>query len=1168
MAIPLRMKGEVIGVLNLGDTAVGRFSSDDLNLLEPIAAVAASATKNAQLFNQAQRQQQIAESLRQVSTIINSSLDLETLLTQIIEQLRQVVEYDSSGLFLVDNDNLVLLSGADLTGSFIGTKIPLTSNNLTLRPFYQKQTVVIEDVQTDPGWEPWNDEIKVRSWMGAPLTLDNEPIGVLTVDRFVTHGFQETDVQMLQAFATQAAVAIKNARLFNQEQHQRRISESLRQVALVLNQNLDQSTAIDKILGHLEQVVQLDSAAIFLHDSKDECLVLVSGSKLAKLHVGNKLALSDQVPGVLVFKEKTSVLIPDTHKDSHWPREIWANIDYIRCWMCVPLLADNETIGVLTVDNKTPNTYTTEDLKIVQIFANQTAVAIRNTRQTRLTRQALHETRTLYLTGSILAKTPNIQHGIQQALGECLRALNLKQGTITILNTDNQSGTLYALYQDGQPQLVGNPVQLVSTAYQMIIQSGEPLVITDAATDPVLTDVREFVSAFDIKSVLLVPLLVRGQVIGLMGVDATDTPHHFSEREISLVQAVADQIATALENSRLLEREQQQRQIAESLRQVAMVLNSSLNPQEVISKILEQLWLVIRFDSAGLFLVEDDDLVLSGGANLAQEIMGYRISLFSQVKTAQVYRHKHPFITEDVRVDPHWEVDATSGKIISWMAAPLLIGNVAIGVLTLDSFKANTYNQNDAQVLQAFANQAASAIQNARLFESTRVALEQTETLYAASLALGVSMNLQEVLEIILTELRKVVPYDSASVNRRKGDILQIIAGTGFNDSAVVIGLAMNLNENDLMRKLVTEREPIIIDDTSKLPDFALNPKLKLVIKGWMGVPLLFGDQVIGSLGIDKQEPDFYTPEHARLAMAFAAQAAIAIENARLFNEEHRQREVSDQALTDLKATQNQLVVHEKMASLGMLTAGIAHEIKNPLNFVTSFAKLSIELAEDLQELLKDESLSQKTQLEIDQLLKDLQYNAASINEEGQRANSIVQSMLLHSRFGISDSQKTDINALVAEAVTLAFHSMRAKNTDFDVVITTNYDPTLKPLIANPQDLSRVLVNLVNNAYDATREKQLATNNDYQAELAVSTKNLPSTVEIRIKDNGSGINPQKKDKLFTPFFTTKPAGQGTGLGLSISYDIIVQEHQGKITVDSKEGHYTEFIISLPKNMEG
>jgi signal transduction histidine kinase/streptogramin lyase len=273
-----------------------------------------------------------------------------------------------------------------------------------------------------------------------------------------------------------------------------------------------------------------------------------------------------------------------------------------------------------------------------------------------------------------------------------------------------------------------------------------------------------------------------------------------------------------------------------------------------------------------------------------------------------------------------------------------------------------------------------------------------------------------------------------------------------------------------------------------------------------------------------------------------------------------------ENALENLKATQQQLVTQQKLASLGQLTAGIAHEIKNPLNFVNNFAALSVDLAKELEETLQPEKdkISPEKLATLEDILHHLKNNAEKINHHGKRADGIVRSMMMHSRGRTGQREMTDVNYLLDEAVNLTYHGLRAQDISFNVAIEKQYDETIGKIEVVPQDLQRVFLNIINNACYAAHEQKARLGEGFSPKLSVHSKNLGDKIEIRIRDNGSGIPQDLREKIFNPFFTTKPAGQGTGLGLSISYDIIVQQHKGEIKVETEEGKFTEFVVRLPR----
>jgi signal transduction histidine kinase len=344
-------------------------------------------------------------------------------------------------------------------------------------------------------------------------------------------------------------------------------------------------------------------------------------------------------------------------------------------------------------------------------------------------------------------------------------------------------------------------------------------------------------------------------------------------------------------------------------------------------------------------------------------------------------------------------------------------------------------------------------------------------------------------------------------------------------------------------------------------------------------VPLKQLDRSVASITrgeLNVAMPPSGVPEIAAMTGTLGMLRDSLIERDRLERERQRAekdtraaRDTAEAALHDLKAAQANLIQAEKMASLGQLTAGIAHEIKNPLNFVNNFASLSVGLMDELNQAAAPAlaSLDERRRSEVDEASGMLVDNLRRIVEHGKRADNIVKSMLAHSRSGGGDRESVDLNALVDESLNLAYHGARAQDQNFNITIERSYGENIAPVALVPQDMTRVFLNLFGNAfYAANKRRREANDGEFRPTLTVTTRDLGKAVEVRVRDNGSGIPIEIRDKLFQPFFTTKPSGEGTGLGLSISYEIVTKQHGGTIEVSSRVGDFTEFVVCLPRGL--
>src|SRR5262245_55950173 len=510
------------------------------------------------------------------------------------------------------------------------------------------------------------------------------------------------------------------------------------------------------------------------------------------------------------------------------------------------------------------------------------------------------------------------------------------------------------------------------------------------------------------------------------------------------------------------------------------------------------------------------------------------------------------------------------GYAISWsLIGPVKEIEARLNQLAAGDFtqRVHVANRDELGALAANVNRMCDEL--GRLYQQIEASLQQqTATADVLKVISRSTFDLRTVLQTLIESAARFCDADKAIILREKEGAFYRSEAYGFSREFMDYfkNIPIEADRGSASGRALLEGRVVHIADVTADPEYTMVEAQRLGdYRTILCVPMLREGMPIGVLVLTRSDVRPFTDKQIELVTTFADQAAIAIENVRLFESvEARTRELAA-SLEDLRTTQDRLVQTQKLASLGQLTAGIAHEIKNPLNFVNNFSGVSSELIDELQNTLKSIPFDDKARTEINELTETLRGNLDRVVQHGKRADAIVKNMLLHSREGSGEHRVVDINALVEESLNLAWHGARAEKQGFNITLERSFDPTAGEVDLFPQDITRALLNLISNGfYAASQRKVESDGGDYVPILAASTKSLGDRVEIRIRDNGAGIPPGVKEKMFNPFFTTKPAGEGTGLGLSISHDIIVKQHGGFIEVETQPGEFTEIKVILPR----
>ena len=840
----------------------------------------------------------------------------------------------------------------------------------------------------------------------------------------------------------------------------------------------------------------------------------------------------------------------------------------------VPMVVRNDVSGYVSIQNlDREKAFSKNDIKLLETIANSMSVGLENARLFNEAEQRNAELAVINSVQQGLVAQMDLQ-GIYDLVGNRLRDLFDAQVTgIYSFNQETGMEHFHYLFEDGE-RLYPEPRPLNQIRY-WIIKNKSLLLVNEDADNKIQEITGEKHVAVPgtrlPKAMLFVPLSVGTEVKGCLSIQNLDRENAFSDSDVRLLSTLANSMSVALENARLFNEAEQRNAELSVINSVQQGLVAEMDMQGIYELVGERIRSLFDAQVVAISTFNHEDSLEEFNYIFED---GQRFSL----KPRPIDTLRKKIITSKNSIYLHENVDEMWTKITgeaptvvpgtqftqSALYVPMIAGKEVRGYVSLQNVESeNAFSESDIRLLSTLANSMTVALENARLFNETTRLLEETKqratelhTVNKISHALVSQLDLKSLIKLIGDQMLQTFNADIVylAIHDRKANMLHFPYMYGEDDA--------NSRKfgNGITEKIIINKEPLLInEDMERAYEEIKAEKKGKWVQSYLGVPIVVGDTATGVISVQSTEKQNRFNEYdLRLLKTIAANVGVAMQNAEAY-------EKLQIALKELESAQEQLIQQEKLASLGQLSAGIAHEIKNPLNFVNNFSELNLELIDEVKEELEKLASSPEKE-EIKFILEDIVANQKKIHEHGSRADSIVKSMLLHSRGGNGIKEASHINDMLKEYVNLAFHGMRAGKKPMNVSLDFQLDNSIHAVPVIIEDISRVILNLCNNAFDAMYErlKKEGDEDTYKPKLTIKSFEKNSAVIIEIEDNGFGIPEELQDKILMPFFTTKRGTEGTGLGLSITNDII-KAHGGSLKIESKKGadSFTKFIINLP-----
>lgn len=895
LCVPLKIGDRVVGVINAESSVPNAFTASDERLLTTIAGQLATGLEKLRLLETERQQRHLAEVLRDAGLALTVEADLDVVLDRLMGYIARVVPFDAAGTLLVE-DGVARLAGVRGYAQF-GSSVLEAMRALRLDVSQTRnlrymavtgQPLIVADTASDPTWLPTGASSHLRSWIGVPVTVQGQCVAFLSLEKVEPGFYQAHHAERLAAFAGHAALAFRNAQLFQAAKRQAVELEAVRRASLSLTSSLDIQTVLNAIL---------ESTLHLLPGAQAACIFFYNNDRLtfgAELWAEGLLPqrLPEPRPNGLTYtvaRQGEPIFVSDmaTH-----PLFEKAPDDWRGAIISLPLKIGSRVVGVMNISYAQPRPMRDSEVHILRLLAEQAAAAIENASLFEAVRRQVDELTLLHAVAT--AGTENISSNelIQRATHMIGQALRARCYGVLLVDASNSTLVPHASFHG--PHAVRMPVGLGISG--RVAVTGRPWRVNDVRQEPTYVAINP-----DTLSEMCVPLRVNERVIGVIEAES-DQPQAFTENDERLLSTIAGQLALAIEKTHLLEAERSARAQAETLRDVASLLNATLERESLVNLILDQLARLVKYDSGSVLLLEGQHLVPVAARGLPPD------AHIADALQPDGARHLHwvlvtgqPLIIPDTHADERWRPAPGTEAVRCWLGVPLIVKEKAVGVINLNSGTPGFYSAHDAESAFALANQAAVALERLRLLEETqqlfqaeREQRQLAEALRDAAVRLGAALDVDAVLDQLLDLITSVVPFDTANLMLVDGDsgAFRVVRQRGYERfGAEVVArlqdLMLPIASLPTLRQMAETGQPLLIASAEDFPGW-VQVEPFTYIRSWIGAPIMAQGKALAFFNLDKVEANFYQPKHVQRLAAFAGQAALALQNARLFEAERR----------------------------------------------------------------------------------------------------------------------------------------------------------------------------------------------------------------------------------------------------------------------------------------